>query len=315
MAGFVIDCAPGNPLIQGATLPVRVTALTETDRTPSSYRLAWLASGADGDPLGSAFLRLFTRPGQEHLAELQLNVHATERRRRVGSRLLGLAVAAAREAGRRSVIAQADRGTPGDRFLAASGFRTVLTLTYARLALLGWDSTKVDEINSIVEQPHRGYRLASWHGTVPADLAKTFADSRRAMDDMPMDDTDYGAVAWDVERVLAAAQAVADRGDLLTTVVAVDESDGSIVGFSELVVPGDGKGDGQHYGTGVLPEHRGHSLGRWMKAESIRLARTNHPELGGLVTDTANSNTHMRRINDELGYLPTHTALEYQLDL
>ncbi|MFC9911410.1 GNAT family N-acetyltransferase [Streptomyces sp. NPDC059862] len=296
-------------------MAIRITALTEPDRTSSGYRLAWLASGDDGDPLGSAFLRVFTREGQEHLAELQLNVHTAERRRRVGSRLLETAVAAAREAGRRSVVAQADAGTPGDHFLAASGFRRVLTLTYARLALDELDSGKADEINAIVERPHPGYRLASWRGTVPEELAKTFADSRRAMDDMPMDDTDYGVVAWDVERVLAAARAVADRGELLTTVVAVDESDGSIAGFSELVVPGEGKGDGLHYGTGVLPEHRGHGLGRWMKAESIRLARTNHPGLAGLVTDTADSNTHMRRINDALGYVPTHKALEYQLDL
>jgi GNAT superfamily N-acetyltransferase len=173
----------------------------------------------------------------------------------------------------------------------------------------------IDQISAIVQRPHHGYRLASWRGTVPAELAKTFADSRRAMDDMPTGDTDYGVVAWDVDRVLAAAQAVADRGDLLTTVVAVDDSDGTIVGFSELVVPGDGRGDGQHYGTGVLPEHRGHDLGRWMKAEMVRLARINHPELSGMVTDTADNNVHMRRINDALGYLPTHQALQYQLDL
>ncbi|WP_078916324.1 GNAT family N-acetyltransferase [Streptomyces viridochromogenes] len=296
-------------------MPIHITALTDPDRTSSGYRLAWLAGGDDGEPLGSAFLRVFTREGQDHLAELQLNVHTAERRRRVGSRLLETAVAAAREAGRRSVIAQADAGTPGDHFLAASGFRRVLTLTYARLALDELDGGAVDEINAIVERPHPGYRLTAWRGTVPEELAETFAHSRRAMDDMPMDDTDYGVVAWDVERVLAAAKAVADRGELLTTVVAVDASDGSIAGFSELVVPGDGKGEGQHYGTGVLPEHRGHGLGRWMKAESIRLARTDHPELAGLVTDTAGSNTHMRRINDALGYVPTHQALEYQLDL
>jgi GNAT superfamily N-acetyltransferase len=296
-------------------LPIRFTALTESDRTSSSYRLAWLASGAEGDPLGYAFLRLFTRQGQEHLAELQVNVHVSERRKRVGSRLLGKAVAAAREAGRRSVIAQADAGTPGDYFLAASGFRNVLTLTYARLALDEMDTCKIDQINSIIERPHHGYHLVSWRGTVAEELAETFADSRRAMDDMPMDDTDYGTVVWDVERVLAAAQAIADRADLLTTVVAVNDSDGSIVGFSELVVPGDGQGDGQHYGTGVLPEHRGHGLGRWMKAELIRLARGNHPELTGLVTDTADNNVHMRCINDALGYEPTHKALEFQLDL
>ncbi len=258
---------------------------------------------------------MFTKEGQDHLAELRVNVHPAERRRGVGSRLLEEAVTSARGHGRRSVIASADAGTPGDHFLAASGFRKVLTLTYARLALDGLDSGALREVEAAAERPNPGYRLTSWHGAVPDDLAGTFADSRRAMDDMPMDDTDYGVVTWDVERVLAAAQAVADRGDLLTTVAVVDESDGSIAGFSELVVPGDGKGDGQHYGTGVLPEHRGRGLGRWMKAESIRLARRDHPELAGLVTDTADSNTHMRRINDALGYVPTHKALEYQLDL
>jgi ribosomal protein S18 acetylase RimI-like enzyme len=135
------------------------------------------------------------------------------------------------------------------------------------------------------------------------------------MDDMPMEGTDFGTVVWDVQRVVAAAETVAKRGELLHTVAAVDTSDGSIVGFSELVVPGDGRGDAQHYGTGVLPEHRGHGLGLWMKAESIRRARQRHPELDGLLTDTADSNAPMLGINDTLGYLPTHKAVEYQLDL
>lgn len=82
-----------------------------------------------------------------------------------------------------------------------------------------------------------------------------------------------------------------------------------------MVEAGDGKGDGRHYGTGVLHEHRGHGLGRWMKAESIRRAREHHPELDGLLTDTADNNHSMRNINDMLGYEPTHTKLEYQLDL
>ncbi len=80
-------------------------------------------------------------------------------------------------------------------------------------------------------------------------------------------------------------------------------------------MPGDGRGDGQHYGTAVLPEHRGHGLGRWMKAESIRRARAHHPGLAGLVTDTASSNAPMLAVNDALGYVPTHRAVEYQLGL
>jgi len=293
-------------------LSIRITPLTDPDRGPSGHRLAWLASDADGTPVGSAFLRLFTRAGQEHLAELQLQVHPVERRRGIGSRLLDEAVAAAREDRRRRVLARAEAGSPGARFLPARGFRKALTLTFARLPLTGVDTTALDEI---IERPHPGYRLASWCGTVPDDLAHTFAASRRAMDDMPMGDIDYGTVTWDVDRVRAAARAVEERGELLHTVVSVDASDGSIAGFTELVVPGDGKGDGRHYGTGVLPEHRGHGLGLWMKAESVRQARARHPELGGLLTDTADDNRPMRNINDVLGYEPTHQALEYQLDL
>ncbi len=183
---------------------------------------------------------------------------------------------------------------------------------YSRLPLAGTDMTA---LSALIAQPHPGYRLESWHGTVPDHLAESFVASRHAMDDMPMGATDFGTVAWDLDRVRAAAAAVEKRGDLLHTVVAVDVSDGSIAGFTELVVPGAGTGDGQHYGTGVLPRHRGHGLGRWMKAASVHQARERHPHLGGLLTDTADSNPYMRQINDALGYVPTHAAFEYQLDL
>ncbi|MGJ5804250.1 GNAT family N-acetyltransferase [Streptomyces europaeiscabiei] len=308
-------------------MPPRVTQLIDPAATSSSHRLAWLASGADGVPLGSAFLRLFTKEGQTHLAELDGAVHPAERRQGVGTALLDAAVGSARAERRRAVLAQAEQGSPGDAFLAARGFRRVLTLTYARLELAGIDP---DHFARILEQPRPGYRLTSWTGVVPAELARSYAASRRAMDDMPMGDADYGTVAWDVERVVAAAEAIARRGDRLYTVAAVHTSSGTVVGFSELVLPGDdksdgkgegdgdgkgdGKGDGQHYGTAVLPEHRGHGLGLWMKAKAVLHAHGLAPTLA-LLTDTAEHNIPMRQVNDALGYRPTHTSLEYQLDL
>ncbi|BBC29561.1 hypothetical protein SGFS_008550 [Streptomyces graminofaciens] len=290
-------------------MPPRITALTDPDPAPSSRRLAWLASGPAGVPLGSAFLRLFTKEGQTHLAELDLAVHPAERRQGVGTALLGTAVDAARAEARRAVVAQAERGTPGDAFLAARGFREVLELVYARLGPADID---LDGITRIAEHPRPGYHLTEWTGVVPGELAETFAASRRAMDDMPMGDTDYGTVVWDVERVMAAAETIAKRGDTLYTVAAVDSSDGTIVGFSELVFRA--RGDGQHYGTAVLPEHRGHGLGLWMKARAIRHAHRLDPGRA-LLTDTASTNAPMLRVNDTLGYRPTHRAVEYQLDL
>lgn len=293
-----------------------ITALVDPEAGPSSRRLGWLASDGDGVPVGSAFLRLFTGAGQEHLAELELHVHPAQRRKHVGSRLLGEAVAAAKQDDRRSIIAQAEAQSPGEKFAAAHGFRRVLALIYSRLCLADAD---IPALTAIVDEPHAGYHLISWDGTVPDEFAETFAASRRAMDDMPMGSTDFGTVTWDVARVRAAAAAIEKRGDFLHTVAAVSDIesniDATIAGFSELVVPGDGSGDAQHYGTGVLPQHRGHGLGRWMKAAAILQARERYPELAGLLTDTADTNEPMRRINDALGYVPTHTTYEYQLDL
>ncbi|GGV39646.1 GNAT family N-acetyltransferase [Streptomyces spectabilis] len=290
-------------------MTLRITALADPEETASGRRLAWLASDPDGDPVGRASLRLFTKEGQRHLAELDIQVQPSGRRRQAGSLLLDAALAAAREDGRRSVVAQADADSPGAAFLTARDFRPALALTYARLPLAAVDLAALTEV---AEAPHADYRLTAWEGTVPDALAATFVASRRAMDDMPMGTVDHGTVLWDLDRVRAAAAAVAARGDLLHTVAAVDRSDGSVVGFTELVIPGSGTGDAQHYGTAVLPEHRGHGLARRMKAASILRARTHHPRLDGLLTDTADNNPHMRRVNDELGYVPTHTAHEYQ---
>lgn len=290
----------------------RLTPLTDPQATADTRRQAWLAQDADGNPVGTAFLRLFDRDGQRHLAELVVRVHPAERRRGTGSLLLRAAVDAAREDGRRSVLASADGDSPGELFLTARGFRRVLRLTYTRLALADADPAA---LGATAGRPHPGYRLTGWDGTVPDELAASFTVARGAMDDMPMDDVDYGHVEWDEERVRAVAEAVADRGDLLHTVAAIDESDGSVAGFSELVVPGDGAGDAQHYGTGVLPAHRGRGLAGWMKADQILQVRERHPGLTGLLTDTADSNRAMRAVNDALGYVPTHRSCEFQLDL
>ncbi|MFJ5927505.1 GNAT family N-acetyltransferase [Kitasatospora sp. NPDC092948] len=289
----------------------RLTALTDSAPPPLTRRLTWLASDPDGTPLGTAVLGLFTSPGQAHLSSLTLNVHPAERRRGVGSALLSAAAAAAGEDGRRGLLSPAVEGSPGDAFLTARGFERALVLVYARL-----DLTVPAAPPALDEAPlHPGYRLVSWLGSCPAEWLATFTVSRTAMDDMPMGDTDFGLVAWDEARVLAAAKAVADRGELLHTVAAVEESTGTIVGFTELVLPADRSGDAQHYGTGVLPAHRRRGLARVMKAEAVRWARTEQPAITGLLTDTAHNNTGMITVNRALGYRTTYRSAEFRLPL
>ncbi|WP_051732640.1 GNAT family N-acetyltransferase [Kitasatospora phosalacinea] len=307
---------PAPPATHRRPPPVtfRLTALADPAETPFSRRLAWLAAASDGTPLGSAFLRLLTSPGQAHLCELTLDVHPAERRRGVGSALLAAATAAAREDGRRALLAQAVEGSPGDAFLSARGFERALVLDFARLDLATAATAATPAPGSAAGLPP-GYRLVSWVGRCPEEWLPAFTRSRTAMDDMPMGDTGYGPVAWDEARTLSAAQAVADRGELLHTVAVLETATGELVGFSELVLPADRSGDAQHYGTAVQPDHRRRGLARAMKTESIRWTRAEHPGITGLLTDTAEHNTGMLAVNHALGYRSTHRSVEFRLPL
>ncbi|WP_433795017.1 N-acetyltransferase family protein [Actinoplanes sp. CA-252034] len=280
-------------------MTTRITTLTD----PTGGNPVWIAEGDDGRPLGSARVYLPSGGGS---ADLRITVHPAERRAGVGTRLLRAAVESATGRGLPALLGPAvEEGSAGESFCVAAGMRRVLALTYTRLDL-GSFSGEAGSVD--------GYRIVHWEGAVTDELAGTFARSRRAMDDMPMDDAAWEPDVWDVKRLHTVAAAVAGRGEILLT-TAVIAPDGEIAGFTEVVVAGDGTGDGQHYGTGVLPEHRGRGLARWLKVAQIEEVRARFPKLSGLLADTADSNVVMRRVNDALGYRPTHRSLLYQIDL
>ncbi|MCP3754659.1 GNAT family N-acetyltransferase [Streptomyces sp. TBY4] len=279
-----------------------------------SHRLMWLATAADGVPVGVAALRVFTSPGQDHLAELELHVSPAHRRLGAGSRLLSAALAACRAENRRSLIATTAADGPGEAFGGRRGFRRALALTHLVLRLDGTDGADGPDLLRIADAEHPGYRLTGWTGTIPDGLATAFAAAKSAMNDMPMGDVDFGSVAWDTDRVRAMARVVADRGDTLLTVAAVHDS-GSLAGYTEIVIPRGAPPRVQQYDTAVVPEHRGHGLGLWVKAAMVKRLRAEHPGVVEIETDNADDNVHMLAVNHRLGFRSYRRTCELQLDL
>ncbi|MDT9687212.1 GNAT family N-acetyltransferase [Streptomyces sp. P9(2023)] len=276
-----------------------------------SRRLTWLATGADGVPVGVAGLRLFTSAGQEHLAELELHVDPAHRRLGTGSRLLSAVVAACRAEGRRSLIVAAAADSPGEAFSERSGFRRALTLDHL---MLRFDEMDAAGLRRIADAEHPGYRLTGWTGTVPDDLADAFAAAKNAMNDMPVGDLDYGNVAWDADRVRAMGKVVADRGDTLLTIAAVHD-DGTMAGYTEILLPRGAAPRAQQYDTAVVPGHRGHGLGLWVKAAMVRRLRAEHAGVVEIETDNADDNVHMLAVNHQLGFRSYRRTREFQLDV
>ncbi|HEY9371186.1 GNAT family N-acetyltransferase [Streptomyces sp.] len=276
-----------------------------------SRRLTWLAIGADGVPVGVAALRLFTSPGRDHLAELELHVDPAHRRLGTGSVLLSAVVAACRTESRRSLIVAAAADSPGEAFCERWGFRLALALDHLILPFDEVDEAVLLKID-VVERP--GYRLTGWTGTVPDDLADAFAGAKNAMNDMPVGDLDFGIVAWDADRVRAMAKVVADRGDTLLTTAAVHD-DGTMAGYTEIVLPQGSGPRAQQYDTAVVPAHRGHGLGLWVKAAMVRRLRAEHPDVVEIETDNAEENVHMLAVNRALGFRSYRRTREFQLDV
>ncbi|MEV6012176.1 GNAT family N-acetyltransferase [Streptomyces sp. NPDC051976] len=297
---------PGDPVPSAAAVEAELTATSARSRTQ-----LWLVRNSRDEAVATASLRVFTDPGRSHLAEVRLTVHPAYRRMGTGSRLLSTVTEAAVGAGCRSLVTEVVAGTPDEGFLATRDFLPVLRLTWLRLAL----DEVPERIRKLPQVPHPGYRLTSWPGVVPDELAESFALARQGMDDMPVGEMDFGEVRWDVDRVREIAEAIARRGELLLTVAALSEADGSVAGYTELVLPGEGVGRAQQYDTAVLPAHRGHGLGLWVKAEMLRLVGSVYPRLAEIQTDNADDNRHMLAVNTSLGFRPLRRTVEYQLDL
>jgi GNAT superfamily N-acetyltransferase len=297
---------PDEPLPTEDALRARLTTHSSTSR-----QVLWLVRGSGADPVATAALRLFTSPGRRHLAEVHMTVHPAHRRMGAGSRLLATVTEAATAAGCRSLLTEVGAGTSGESFLATRDFLPVLRLSWLRLAL----DEVPESIDKLPELPHPGYRLTSWEGPVSDELAESFAGAKQGMADMPIGGVDFGQVEWDVDQVREAAEVVARRGERLLTVAAVAEADGSVAGYTELVLPADGSGLAQQYDTAVLPAHRGHGLGLWMKAEMLRLAREQRPVVAGIRTDNAEDNRHMLAVNTALGFRTRQRTVKYQLKL
>ncbi|WP_432136223.1 GNAT family N-acetyltransferase [Streptomyces sp. bgisy154] len=297
---------PGVP----APAPEQIQAQLATPGL-DSRRLTWLATASDDVVTGVAALRLFSSPGRDHLAELQLHVDPAHRRRGTGSLLLSAVLDACRADNRRSLITETAADSPGEAFCERSGFSRALTLNHLVLSLADVEWTEVDELAD-AERP--GYRLAGWTGTVPDVLADAFAAAKNAMNDMPVGDLDYGTSQWDADRVRSMAEVVSGRGDTLLTVAAVHE-DGSMAGYTEIVLPRGGTARAEQYDTAVVPAHRGHGLGLWVKAAMLRRLRAEHPAVTAVRTDNAEDNVHMIDVNRRLGFGTERRTHEYQLDL
>ena len=150
---------------------------------------------------------------------------------------------------------------------------------------------------------------------MPEDIIDAFGDLVGSLiTEAPMGDLDFEPEVFDATRIRADEKVFEASGRTKYTTVAV-APDGSLVAYSELVVPTYDPEHVYQWGTLVRPEHRGHRLGMATKVHNLRRFQAAESGRTRLFTYNAEVNTHMIGVNDAMGFRPVQRLGEFQKKL
>ena len=268
----------------------------------------------DGDrPLGLATTDIRTGYGNEHLVWVEdVYVVPDARRRGTGSRLLAGAADVGRAAGRTLLMtSHADGHAAGAAFAAHVGARAGNREQQNRLVLAELDRARMEEWAAAAPA---GYSLVRFDDVCPDDLLDAYVQLADVMNDAPRPES-LEPWRFSAERRREAEAAHQRAGQSQWEVLARHDATGDLVGYTEvslspwtpwLVEQGD---------TAVAPAHRGHRIGRWLKATNALRILDELPDARIVETWNDGTNAPMLDINTAMGFRPVATWVDAELDL
>ncbi|MFD4669613.1 GNAT family N-acetyltransferase [Lentzea sp. NPDC058450] len=245
-----------------------------------------------------------------HFALTEITVAPRRRREGVGKAVLR-ALLPELESHGRSVVEGWDlaKDGAGHRWAIDVGLHTAKSTVAQTLKIENVDRSRWD-----VPVPD-GYRLVAWAGTAPEELVSTYAQALFAMRDAPVEDSDYRFADWTAARVREEEAARQEQGVVQRVVVAIDENTGNAVAVTQMDVYETYPTWGIQQDTAVVPAHRGHGLGRCVKAHMLRLLLSERPEVDRVFTNVNAGNEHMMRVNDQIGFTTTATTVAVSAEI
>lgn len=263
---------------------------------------------AGGDVVGYARLGL---PGRDntHLGFLDPVVHPDARRRGAGTALMRAGLGALAADGRRTLLVETRPDGPGAAFCDALGLEVAQSQQESLLALSAVDR---GDVESLAAADHPGYRLAAWSDRSPDELLESYAAAKAAMNDAPVGGLDWEGLRYSADRQRENEEVAVQLGQEYRFVAAVHAGSGAVAALTELLISRWSPHRAEQDDTAVVPAHRGHGLGLWVKAEMLRRLLAERPDVRQIITYNAEDNAHMWRINARLGFRPHATVTERQ---
>lgn len=272
-----------------------------------------VARGTDGAIAGLAQCRWEHLSGWQHVLWVDLAVLPGARRGGLGRVLLERAADVAQRRGLRLITGRTRDNVPaGAAFGRRFGAEQAIVNRQNRLDLRNIDRELVDRW--IADGPVRapGYRLQFVAGPTPANLAGRVAEVQNVMNTAPREDLDISDTQVTPELLREYEEAHAAAGGEHWAYYAVEESSGRFVGLTGIFIERWTRERVWVSDTGVDPSHRGHGLGKWLKAAITRRILDEMPGVRWVITWNARSNEAMLAINEQLGFRTTSIHTTWQ---
>ncbi len=268
----------------------------------------------DGEAVAVGSLTLPQRDNR-HLAWISVVVDPAHRRHGHGRRLADHLMGAARGAGRTSV------GLDGWESQAARGFADALGFECRSQAIMRRQHLREVDLERVRASYHEAaaaagaYELLRIDGRTPPELREDMVGLADAINDAPTDELDIEDEVMSVERLDAYESACEARGNRIRHLVARHRETGALGGHTIVVVEEDRPTVGHQHDTAVARGHRGHRLGLLLKSAMVLWLAGAEPQLETVDTFNAESNDHMIRVNEVLGYRVMARELQFQRSL
>ncbi|ULH18147.1 GNAT family N-acetyltransferase (plasmid) [Deinococcus sp. KNUC1210] len=289
-----------------------VAGLRKPDPTKDRhYLLLW----EEGQVVARATVTL-SQEHHLHQAEVELSVLVAHRQRGLARLLLREIARLTEQSGRQLLLTNASSRLPsGEAVLRHLGAQLVMEQQFMELDLHGLDPQMLVEW---VREAARGapeYLTWSHLGPYPQKRLPAIAQVYDVMQTAPQGTRDTAAGSMTPEALQRQDEQLLTAGRQRLTTFAEHRPTGSVVAFTELFWDVKRPTIMIQHGTAVQPEHRLHSLGRWIKAANLLTAQRLSPEVRFVRAGNTDDNIGMLRINQALGFRPYLTHTDWQLEV
>jgi GNAT superfamily N-acetyltransferase len=250
-------------------------------------------------------------------ATVEITVPPTQRRRGVGTALLGRIEEIARARGRRILMGGAvtppGETSAGVEFAGASGFEVVNREGLKALDLD--DHPDWAPLDQRVAERIGDYRLVTWENHTPDEHVEGLCAALSSLVSMiPLGDLALEEMEWTPDRLRAEEARSVQLGRRVFATAAI-APDGTLAAYTDATVEAARPSQASIDITYALPGHRGHRLGLAVKLAHHRSLRAAVAECRFVFTDNADTNVHMNAVNEAMGYRLVEDLHEVQKQL